>query len=159
CQKRFSTVGVREAGAARQKLEARPNLPPANSHVRDLALATLEGFTTGSEDDIPALTDPSPFDSQYDMTAVLGGDPDDSQVELPAFVAGPDESGEFIVGPPRETTNSDFVLPVPWYLNFIDSWGRLQFYVASVFATASLAVLVFLLVRALVAGEVLSSSV
>jgi hypothetical protein len=149
---------LRDGGAPRQKLEARPNVAATNSHVRDLALATFDGFTSGSEDEIPGVTDPSPYDSQYEMTAVLGGDPDDSQTELPAFMGGPDESGEIVVGPLPDTPSSEFVLPVPWYFNFIDSWGRLHFYVASGFAAASLAVLIYLLVRALVAGETLSSS-
>jgi hypothetical protein len=139
-------------------LEARSNAVATNSHVRDIALATLDGFTSGSEDEIPGLTDPSPYDSQYEMTAALGEDPDDSQTELPAFMGGPDESGEFVIGPPRETGSSEFVLPVPWYFNFIDSWGRVHFYIASGFAAASFAVLSYLLVRALVAGQTLSSS-
>ena len=70
-----------------------------------------------------------------------------------------DESGEIEAGRPFETASSEFAVPVPWYFNVIDSWGRLHLYVATGFAASSLLVLGFLLVRALVAGYIVSSSV
>jgi hypothetical protein len=159
CGSRFSTAGKHPAGAAVRALRSSPEIAAATSHLRDLALATLDGFSSGSDDEIPGFTTPSPYDSQYEMTAVLGGNPDDSQTELPAFVGAPDESGEFVVPPPTETPSTEYLLPAPWYFKFIDSWGRLLFYAATGFAAASLAVLGFLLVRALVAGVTMSSSV
>jgi hypothetical protein len=58
-----------------------------------------------------------------------------------------------------EHESSEYFIPVPWYFNFIDSWGRLHFYFAMGFAALSLTVLGFLLARALVAGDIMSSSV
>jgi hypothetical protein len=159
CGTRFSTVDVRAPGPPLRASDRAPERAAPSPHVRDLALAALDGFTSGSDDDIPALTPPTPFDSQYEMTAVLGGDPDDSQTELPAFVGTADASGEIESARPFDTPSSEYLLPVPWYFKFIDSWGRLLFYAATGFAAASLAVLGFLLVRALVAGDIMSSSV
>jgi hypothetical protein len=159
CGTRFSTVDVRAPGPPLRGSDRLPERSAPSSHVRDLALAALDGFTSGSDDDIPALSAPTPFDSQYEMTAVLGGDPDDSQTELPAFAGGSDESGESQAPRPFEAPTSEYLFPVPWYFNFIDSWGRLLFYAATGFAVASLAVLGFLLVRALVSGDFMSSSV
>ena len=156
---RFSTAEARPAGPSVHLSDTMPENDAASSRLRDLALAALDGFSSGSDDEIPALSGRSPYDSQYEMTAVLGGDPDDSQTELPAFTGGVDESGEIEAARPFDTGSSEYLLPVPWYFNFIDSWGRLHFYVATGFAAASLSVLGFLLVRALVAGEITSSSV
>jgi hypothetical protein len=157
CGTRFSTVTLR--------VEEEPRvIEPTRQHaavapgVLDRALASLQGFPDGS-DEITAVAPLTPFDSQYEMTVVLGGDPDDSQTELPAFDGGMDESGEIEAGRPFETASSEFAVPVPWYFSVIDSWGRLHFYVATGFAASSLLVLGFLLVRALVAGYIVSSSV
>ncbi len=50
------------------------------------------------------------------------------------------------------------MLPTPWYVKFIDSWGRYHACVALGFGAASLSVLVYLLVRPLTGGESLTSS-
>jgi hypothetical protein len=100
-------------------------------------------------------------DWQGVSSAVLGGDPDDSQVELPAFTSEspPDPSGEIESAPAFESESSEIALPIPWYYKFIESWGRVHFYVVLGFATSSLAVLGFLLISALVAGHALSPSI
>jgi zinc-ribbon domain len=159
CKARFSTGDVRNAAAFQHTSNAITENMAASPRVRNLALMSPNGFSSESEDEMTEMSAPTPFDSQYEMTAVLGGDPDDSQTELPAFGDESDISGEMEAGRPFETSSSEFLLPVPWYFNFIDSWGRLHFYVATGFAGASLAVLGFLLVRALVAGRTMSSSV
>ena len=50
------------------------------------------------------------------------------------------------------------MLPAPWYFKVIESWGRVHLYVVMGFAASSLSVLGFLLMRALVVGQILSSS-
>jgi hypothetical protein len=161
---RFSTGAIHDARQPRRSL-APSEIAAASLHVRNRVPVSPEGFYAGIDEEIAALTPQSPYDSQYEMTAVLGGDPDDSQTELPAFTGETDLSdetdlsGEIEAARPFETASSEFLTPVPWYFNFIDSWGRLLFYLATGFATASLAVLGFLLVRALVAGQIMSSSV
>ncbi len=90
---------------------------------------------------------------------MLGGDPDDSQTELPAFTSDMPPSGETEAVRPFETPSGLVDVPVPWFFNFIDSWGRLHFFVALGFAASSLSVLGYFLVRALVSGEILSSSI
>jgi hypothetical protein len=150
---------VREPATFRHQSNVKTDNIAVSPHVRNLALMSPDGFSSESDDEISALTPPTPFDSQYEMTAVLGGDPDDSQTELPAFGGESDLSGEIEAARPFEAPSSEFVLPVPWYFNFIDSWGRVLFYLATGFAAASLGVLGFLLVRALVAGHTMSSSV
>jgi hypothetical protein len=159
CKARFSTDHVREPATFRHQSNVMTDNIAVSPHVRNLALMSPDGFSSESDDEISALTPPTPFDSQYEMTAVLGGDPDDSQTELPAFGGESDLSGEIEAARPFEAPSSEFVLPVPWYFNFIDSWGRVLFYLATGFAAASLGVLGFLLVRALVAGHTMSSSV
>ncbi len=100
------------------------------------------------DDDRPVFQLPPQSDWQQDTSsAVLGGDPDDSQVELPAFTSAAEPSGDGEPGPAFEYASSEFALPVPWYYRFIESWGRVHFYVVIGFATSSLAVLGFLLVR------------
>jgi hypothetical protein len=127
--------------------------------VRDGASLSDDGFSGGSDPDLATSAPRSPFDSQYEMTAELGGELDDSQVELPAFTSTAARSGDSDSGPAFETESSEFLLAVPWYFKFIESWGRLHFYVAVGFAASSLSVLGFLLIRALVAGQILSSSI
>jgi hypothetical protein len=100
-----------------------------------------------------------PSDSQYEVTAVLGGGPDDSQIEMPAF--GDDGLGSAEMEAVRsfDAGSSEIFLAVPWYFNVIASWGRRLFYVATGFGVASLGVLAFLLVKALVSGPIISASV
>jgi hypothetical protein len=161
---RFSTSAIHDEGAPRLS-RAPAESVAVGRQVRNLMPVSPEGFSAGSDGEITALRAQTPYDSQYEMTAVLGGDPDDSQTELPAFTSGTDLSGEadlsgeIEAARPFETDSSEFLVPVPWYFKFIDSWGRLLFYVATGFATVSLAVLGFLLVRALVAGHIMSPSV
>jgi hypothetical protein len=109
--------------------------------------------------DHPPFHVPPQSEWQHEASAVLGGDPDDSQVELPAFTSAADPSGEVDAAPPFEYASSEFALAVPWYYKFIESWGRVHFYVVLGFGTSSLAVLGFLLYCALVAGYTLSSSI
>ena len=93
------------------------------------------------------------------MGGVLGGDPDDSQVELPAFTSAGTPFGEGESPLPFDSASFEFLLTVPWYYKFIESWSRVHFYVAVGFAAGSLAVLGFLLLSAILAGRVLSPSI
>jgi hypothetical protein len=148
-----------------------PGPPPRSARhsktslsVRDSALESLDGasaqangFSAGSDDDLPALSSRLAGDSQYEMGAIFGDGIDDSQVELPAFSPGQaDEVTDPV--PPFETELSEFLLTAPWYYRFIESWGRLHFYIALGFTASSLSLLGFLLLRALVAGHLVSSS-
>ena len=112
-------------------------------------------------DDLDLMTDPegSLPDPEDDFAGVLGGDPDDSQVELPAFTTEEPESGEIEAVMPFEPAGSDFLLAAPWYNKFIESWGQVHLYVAVGFAAFSLLVLGVLLISALVAGRMVSSSI
>jgi hypothetical protein len=132
----------------------------AGLHVRERPTIAMERVSLADDLDLMGFTMGSPSDSQFDMPGVLGGDPDDSQVELPAFASGEEEqSGEIEIAPPFEPQSAEFALAVPWYYKYIESWGRVHFYVAVGFAASSLAVLGFLLVSALVAGRIVSSSI
>ena len=154
CGTRFSTLDGPENAGLRSASIA------VESAAVDRVLASLSppSFSPGSDEEIPIISGRSPSDSQYEMHAVLGGDPDDSQIELPAF-DGEALSGEIDAARPFDTASGEVLLPMPWYFNVIGSWGRLHFYVAIGFATSSLAVLGFLLFRALVAGSIVSSSI
>jgi hypothetical protein len=131
----------------------------SGSQVLERLNVSAEEFFAGSEHEMPAFS-ASPYDSQYDMPAVVGDDPDDSQVELPAFTTEEEEaeSGEVEAVQPFEADSSEFYVTVPWYYKFIESWGRVHFYVVVGFAASALALLGFLLTRELIAGQVLSSS-
>jgi hypothetical protein len=131
----------------------------AGPHVRERPGVTLETVSVADDLDPMGFTIRSPSDSQFDIPCVLGGDPDDSQVELPAFASGEEPSGEVEAAPPFEPASSEFSLPVPWYYKYIESWGRVHFFVAVGFAASSLSVLGFLLVSALVRGHIVSSSI
>jgi predicted Zn finger-like uncharacterized protein len=158
CRTVFSTVPARGNGESHQATsKTAPDI--SVSAPREFARVPYESFAMGSDNDLPAFAPRLPYDSQYEMTAVLGGDPDDSQTEMPAFTAGKTPSGETEDTPPFETAGAELFLPVPWYYSFIDSWGRLHFFVALGFAASSLSVLGFLLARALVGGHILSSSI
>ena len=157
CGARFSTAPARVMG------EAHPQGPSVargvGSHASKRPVMVARGFSAGSDPDLAEYPQPSPEDSQHEMAAVLGGDPDDSQVELPAFVLADGPSGEYATSPGLQTGSSEFLLAVPWYFRFIESWGRVHVFVAVGFAAASLSVLGFLLIRALVAGHTLNSSI
>ena len=130
------------------------------------AIARLVYERARSRTEVDADDDPLDFQlppqsdwQQATSSAVLGGDPDDSQVELPAFTSTAEPSGDDEPDPAFEYASSEFALPIPWYYRFLESWGRVHFYVVLGFAASSLAVLGFLLVNALVAGHILSSSI
>ena len=126
--------------------------------VRQQPAMADEGFSAGSDPDIPEYSS-SPYDSQPSAAALLGGEPDDSQVELPAFTdADDDTSGELEAAQPFEAESAEFLVAVPWYYKFIESWGRVHFYAVVAFTAASLLLLGFLLWRGLVVGEILSSA-
>lgn len=157
CGSRFSTLDGRENAGPRAASIAVESAV-VTVHGRVLAPLSPPSVSPGSDDEIPIITGRSPSDSQYEMHAVLGGDPDDSQTELPAF-DGEALSGEIDAARPFETASAEVLWPMPWYFNVIGSWGRFHFYTAIGFATSSLAVLGFLLFRALVAGSIVSSSI
>ncbi len=130
-------------------------------HERARVTAAQNGAVDDHLDDASFSLRPQSDWEQDVSSAVLGGDPDDSQVELPAFTsASPtDPSGEIESAPAFESESSEIALAVPWYYKFIESWGRVHFYVVLGFAASSLAVLGYLLISALVAGRALSSSI
>ena len=131
-----------------------------DAYVRDAASSSPAEFSAGSDVDIAAFAPPTSYDSQYEMTAVLGGDPDDiADGAYPLLRDDGTGSAEIESVRSFDTGSAEIMIPVPWYFNVIASWGRLHFYLATGFGAASLAVLGFLLVRALVSGAILSSSV
>jgi len=93
------------------------------------------------------------------MSPVSEDEIGDSNDELRAFrsnTAPPDgaqASGTF------EPASSEVFLASPWYDRFIDSWNRYHFFVALGFGTSSLVILGFFLVRALVSGHIIHSSI
>jgi hypothetical protein len=100
-----------------------------------------------------------PDDSQYELSAVFDDDASDSQVDRSAFATENAHSDDAHAMANLEPAGADARHAVPWYYNYIDSWGRFHFIAALGFAAASLSVLGFLLVRALVAGEVMHTSI
>ena len=116
-----------------------------------------EGFFSGYDQD-PAPDSAGPGDSHYEMSAVFEDD-DDSNFELPAFDPGAASLDEANPSSTFERASSEVLLPFPWYYNFIDSWSRFHFFVALGFGTSSLAMLGFFLVRSLVVGQIIDSSI
>jgi hypothetical protein len=116
-------------------------------------------FDDAHDDDDRAARLRSPFDSHYDMAAMFDETPDESGAEIPAF--DPGSSGEFeTVTPATDRSSADELFqPSPWYYKFINSWGRFQFVAGLGFAASALSVLGFLLARAIVAGQTVSTSV
>jgi hypothetical protein len=127
-------------------------------HERARLMSKLDADDVERNDDEFQIRRPSDW-QRSTSSAVLGGDPDDSQVELPAFTSAADSSAEVEAVTAFEPENSELATAVPRYYKVIESLGRVHFYVVLLFAASSLAVLVFLLVSALVAGQTLSSSI
>jgi hypothetical protein len=128
-------------------------------HVRERPRVTVERVSDTDDFELTPFSLRSLPDSKHDMSTVLGGDPDDSQVELPAFSSSDEPSGEVEAAAPFESASSEFALAVPWHYKYIESWGRVHFYVAVGFAASSLSVLGWLLVSAMVVGQGVSSSI
>jgi len=123
-----------------------------------LARVSSEGFFSGDDDD-PSPDSPGPGDSHYEMSAVFEDVNGDSNFELRAFTRGAASVDEAHPSLTFEPASSEVLLPFPWHYNFIDSWSRFHFFVALGFGTSSLAMLGFFLVRALVGGQIINSSI
>jgi hypothetical protein len=124
-----------------------------------LAPEQVDGFFSVTDDEAPGMRARSPGDSHYEMSAVFDDGYDDSDDEMAAFDPGSSDDNEALVPSGVEPGSAEIFLPGPWYFKFIDAWGRFQFFTALGFAAASLSVLGFLLVRAVVGGHILSSSI
>jgi hypothetical protein len=161
CSGRFSIIpgqGIKSGLAAKPSFKVSKSgqaVPVGGGLTR----SSNGSFFSGHDDD-PVPGRRGPGDSHYEMSAVFEDTTGDSDVEIaayrPASGASPDEahpSGAF------EAASSEVLLPSPWYYNFIDSWSRFHFFVALAFGTSSLSFLGFLLVRALVGGQIIDSSI
>ncbi len=143
------TIGTRRSYDA--AFSAPAALPLAPAHVDD--------FFSGTDDDADRdERGPSSGDSHYEFSAILDDGSDGSDDEMPAFDPRADHPAANRPDLRFESGSTEILLPNAWYYQFIDSWGRFQFFTALGFAAASLSVLGYLLARAIVSGEILSSS-
>ena len=113
--------------------------------------------TVNEPDWSPRAVDPN--DSQYELPVSTIVDIEDSQVELPAFTpdrSGPDDNWPIAND---DSPSGELTLSSPWYLSFVDSWGRYHFAVAIGFGAFSLALLGFFLTREILGGQTIGASV
>src|SRR5262249_23036603 len=139
---------------------SRKSASSAQTARRRSGLARLdsEGLFSGDDDEpIPGSRDPG--DSHYDMTGFYDGGIGDSDTEVPAFRSTASSADDEQPSGTFEPASSEVFLTTPWHDRFIDGWSRLQFWVALGFGTFSLAVLTFLLVRAVAGGAVIDLSI
>jgi hypothetical protein len=115
-----------------------------------------EAYFSGDDDSLP--DELGPGDSHYDMAGFFEADGGNSDYELPAYRSNS--------GLPEEHPSGTFepaitAVPVasPWYDGFIDTLSRIQLWIAVGFGTSSLAVLGFLLARALAGGAIIDTSI
>jgi hypothetical protein len=154
CGSAFVTVPLRPPEESQAE---RPERQPHAARLmarRDTPFGT-DLFSDDDNDNEDNAFDGEPGDSHYDLTAVMGKGMDDSQVELPAFSADDWPALE-----PGADSGSGpaAALPEPWYVRFIDSWGRYHAGVVLCFGGVSLIILSYFLFRPLLGGESVTSS-
>jgi hypothetical protein len=159
CRARFSIApSTKRTGAFPPGPPFKTSGSTKSAQVGGVGRFSSEAFFSADDDD-PLADSPGLGDSHYDMPVVFDDDLGDSNAEVPTY-RSPGASRE--EGHPSgtfEPASSEVFLTSPWYDNFIDSWSRYHFFTALGFGTSSLAVLGFLLVRALVAGQIMDSSI
>ncbi len=156
CAGRFMMLPV----GARDRSASGTEPAPAARVVAGLPRSLGNGFQSSDDDDGAAIDSlmGGPGDSHYELSAVFDDVPD-SQVEIPAFSvtdAAPAGAGP---SPTFEPDRPDDDLGVPWYYHYIVSWGRIHFFAALGFAACSLSILGYFLIRAVVAGHVIHTSI
>jgi hypothetical protein len=122
------------------------------------ARSASEMYFSG-EDDEPLPEPAGLSDSHYEVSPALDDDGTDSDYEMPAHRSSGSARDEGPFSATFEPAGLEIVLTNPWYDRFIDSWSRYHWVIALGFGTSSLAVLGYLLARALLAGATLDSSV
>jgi hypothetical protein len=165
CNERFWTLPLRPS----DHRNAQGELSDRRSEIlsaAELPHVLRRGFFASDDEDVSLVGPDSlirgPDDSQYELSAIFaeGTDPSrDSLDQLPAFSmdsAVPDAAHSAASLDPAE---AEVRLAVPWYYRYIDAWGRFHFFTALGFAAVSLSILGFLLLRALVGGEVMHTSI
>ncbi len=160
CNARFSTApghltkGSRTASAV---LRSAASAQPAHAGGA-LASVSTERFFSGYDDD-PSGIQLGPGDSHYEVSVGFDDMLVDSNFELPAFTQGAAVPDDGLASSAFEPSSSEIFLPSPWYYNFIDSWNRFHFFVVLGFGTSALAILGFFLVKSLVGGQSVDSSI
>jgi hypothetical protein len=100
-----------------------------------------------------------PGDSHYELPALFDDDGIDSQVELPAFVAEPIESDSLNANAITGATIAADLRTNAWIYRHFDSWGRSHVLATLVIGIGALAGLAFCLVRSLIVGTTVGSSI